>query len=103
MNFGAHIRRVSDNFKAYNDAYGFLQGDKVIEFFVETLVAVFRKYGNPDDFLGHVGGDDFVAETTLDRAEKLFRILIKELDSGIKGFYSKDDLEKSGHFQAAFL
>ncbi|MGB9792788.1 MAG: GGDEF domain-containing response regulator [Thermacetogeniaceae bacterium] len=86
-----------DNFKAYNDAYGFLQGDEVIKFLAETLISIFREYGNPDDFLGHVGGDDFVAITTPDRAEKLSRLIIKEFDRGIERFYNRDDLER-GYF-----
>lgn len=86
-----------DNFKAYNDTYGFLQGDEVIKFLAETLITVFHEYGNPDDFLGHIGGDDFVAITTPDRAEKISSILIKNFDRGIQRFYSKDDLER-GYF-----
>ncbi|HHW42010.1 MAG TPA: response regulator [Syntrophomonadaceae bacterium] len=83
-----------DNFKAYNDTYGFLQGDEVIKFLAETLITVFQENGNPDDFLGHIGGDDFIAITTPDRAEKISSLLIQSFDRGIKKFYSKDDWER---------
>ncbi len=55
-----------DNFKAYNDTYGFLKGDAVIQRTAQILLDAVRSYGNPDDFVGHIGGDDFVVITTPD-------------------------------------
>lgn len=83
-----------DNFKAYNDTYGFLQGDEVIKFLAELLIFVFQKEGNPDDFLGHIGGDDFVAITTPDRVDKICNLLIQGFDQGIQKFYSNEDRER---------
>lgn len=53
-----------DNFKAYNDVYGFLKGDEVIKFVAHILKKNINELGNPDDFIGHIGGDDFIAITT---------------------------------------
>src|SRR5205807_9033430 len=49
-----------DNFKAFNDAYGFLTGNDMIRLVGRICQRVVREFGNPDDFVGHVGGDDFV-------------------------------------------
>lgn len=47
-----------DNFKPFNDHYGFRQGDRAIQAFADLLR---RQFGGPDDFIAHVGGDDFVS------------------------------------------
>ena len=48
-----------DNFKAYNDVYGFLKGDQIIEYTANIIVSAVHNYGN--GFVGHIGGDDFIA------------------------------------------
>lgn len=83
-----------DNFKAYNDTYGFLQGDEVIKFLSELLISLIQEMGNADDFLGHIGGDDFITITRPDNVEKLCNQLIKDFDQGIRKFYSKEDWER---------
>ena len=50
-----------DNFKAYNDVYGFLKGDEIIEFTAETIVNLVHSDKLENTFVGHIGGDDFVA------------------------------------------
>lgn len=49
-----------DNFKVFNDVYGFQDGDKAILMTARILGEALSAQGSPDDFLGHVGGDDFV-------------------------------------------
>ncbi len=83
-----------DNFKAYNDTYGFLQGDEVIKFFAEMLISVVHENGTPNDFLGHIGGDDFIVITDPEKAEIVSSRLITCFDEGIKNFYSSDDWER---------
>lgn len=61
----------NDNFKAYNDHYGYARGDSLIKTTGDTIVGSVRMVGNPDDFVGHVGGDDFLVVTTPDKVEKL--------------------------------
>lgn len=60
-----------DHFKAYNDTYGFLKGDAVIQRTAQILLDAVRTHGNPDDFVGHIGGDDFVVISTPDRVEAI--------------------------------
>jgi diguanylate cyclase (GGDEF)-like protein len=50
-----------DNFKSYNDRYGFLRGDEVISLFAQVLRQAAQDAAGPDGFVGHIGGDDFVA------------------------------------------
>jgi diguanylate cyclase (GGDEF)-like protein len=47
-----------DHFKAYNDTYGFKKGDEVLQATADLLKRTFEKTGI---FLGHIGGDDFIA------------------------------------------
>jgi DNA-binding response OmpR family regulator len=65
-----------DNFKAYNDFYGFLKGDGVIHQVARIIQEAVRHQGEADDFVGHIGGDDFVVVTTPKRADILCRRIV---------------------------
>lgn len=81
-----------DNFKAYNDEYGFERGDGIIRFVAKLLSDLFGVRGI---FVGHVGGDDFIAVLPYrEEAEKDCRALINAFDRGVRRFYSKEDLER---------
>jgi diguanylate cyclase (GGDEF)-like protein len=80
-----------DNFKAYNDKYGFNMGDKVIQHTANTLAFAVKNKGNPGDFLGHIGGDDFVIISTPERADDLAEMICKEFDTTVLQFYSQED------------
>jgi diguanylate cyclase (GGDEF)-like protein len=82
------------NFKAYNDEYGWLKGDHVIKMLAQRIIHAVRLYGNPDDFVGHVGGDDFIAVSTPDCAESIPQFIIDEFDSAIPSYYSEDARER---------
>jgi len=88
-----------DNFKAYNDVYGVKQGDKVIRLFADILVEAAKRWGNPNDFVGHIGGDDFLVLTTEDKAQPMFEWVAKRFDERIHAYYSESDL-KSGYITA---
>jgi EAL domain-containing protein (putative c-di-GMP-specific phosphodiesterase class I)/GGDEF domain-containing protein/CBS domain-containing protein len=77
-----------DNFKAYNDVYGFGKGDKVIQFVADTLVDVMPSHS----FIGHIGGDDFVVMLNTNNIDILCNQFIKLFDKGIRSFYSEKDL-----------
>ncbi len=83
-----------DNFKAYNDAYGFMEGDRVIRFCADVLTDAIREEGNRDDFIGHIGGDDYVFITTPDKAEAVCQRIVQKIDAGIKQFYNSDDARR---------
>ncbi len=76
-----------DNFKAYNDKYGFKRGDEVILFTAEVL----KNNCSRDDFVGHIGGDDFVIISTPKKIEGLTGQIIENIDGGISGFYDEPD------------
>lgn len=79
-----------DNFKAYNDSYGFLKGDAVIQRTAQTLLDAVRLHGNPDDFVGHIGGDDFVVITTPERAVALCESASHQFDETAPLFYDAE-------------
>ena len=80
-----------DRFKAFNDHYGFERGDQAIRHTATILLDAVRKYGNPDDFLGHIGGDDFVIVTTPGLAESICREIVSKFDSTIVNLYDEAD------------
>ena len=81
-----------DNFKAYNDAYGFENGDKVIKAVADTLVATINEVGTHEDFIGHIGGDDFVVITVPSRMDVIAQTVIDKFASKVKNFYNAHDL-----------
>jgi len=85
-----------DNFKAYNDRYGFMNGDEIIKFTANIMRECIQKYGVKGDFLGHIGGDDFVAIVAYENAKKIGKEIIKEFNTNIKKFYSEEDV-KNGY------
>ena len=83
-----------DNFKPFNDIYGFLVGNNVILLLGQICQRVVHEYGNTDDFVGHVGGDDFVIVTTPDRTRTLCRHILDCYKEESVSFYRKEDLER---------
>lgn len=83
-----------DRFKSFNDHYGFRKGDEAIGFLAGILKECSRRYGSGQDFIGHVGGDDFVLITTPDHAVELGRQIIENFDRGVGGLHEPEDLER---------
>ncbi|HWR73926.1 MAG TPA: diguanylate cyclase, partial [Nitrospirota bacterium] len=83
-----------DNFKAFNDRYGYAHGSEVIKETAKIIEAAVKNKGNPDDFVGHVGGDDFVFITTPTIMRDVSNEILSRFDKGIPGFYSKEDRDK---------
>ncbi|GAC1359253.1 MAG: response regulator [Ktedonobacteraceae bacterium] len=83
-----------DNFKAFNDAYGFLAGNDMILLVGHICQQVVYEYGNADDFVGHVGGDDFVIVTTPDREQMLCHHILERYKDESLVFYRRDDVER---------
>lgn len=83
-----------DNFKPYNDYYGFERGDQVIKLLAQILIDVSRLKGNRNDFIGHIGGDDFVFVTTPDKIDDMCVYITETFDREILKFYDEKDIEK---------
>ena len=83
-----------DNFKAFNDAYGFLAGNDMILLVGHVCQQVVYEYGNADDFVGHVGGDDFVIVTTPDREQMLCYHILARYKEESQVFYRREDAER---------
>ncbi len=80
-----------DNFKAYNDKYGFAMGDRVIMFTVSLMKKLTRNISDP--FLAHIGGDDFVVILPSYSYVEFAENFIAEFDEGIKSYYTPEDIE----------
>ena len=89
-----------DNFKAYNDTYGFANGDEIIKFTARTIVDNIHNIGMDNSFIGHIGGDDFVAITGAADYEKICRDIISDFDTYVLGYYNDEDVEK-GYIEVA--
>lgn len=83
-----------DNFKAFNDVYGFLQGDEVIKLVAKILIETFEKFTSKSDFIGHIGGDDFIAITIPECTDKICQEIISQFDLRIKDLYQKEDIKR---------
>ena len=83
-----------DDFKAYNDFYSYRAGDEVIRLLARVLTAAVDEHGNPDDLVGHVGGDDFVVVTTPDRADTIAEAVVAGFDGQILDYYQPRDRER---------
>ena len=89
-----------DNFKAYNDLYGFTKGDEIIKF---TARVISRNIHNSDvesSFVGHIGGDDFVAIVNNGDYEEICKKVIQEFDEKVLQYYTKEDIQK-GYLEVA--
>jgi len=83
-----------DNFKPYNDYYGYAQGDEVIRAVSQILLKIIGELGNKNDFIGHIGGDDFVFITDPDDTEMICKKVIEKFDSILPKLYDAGDFEK---------
>ncbi len=84
-----------DNFKAYNDVYGFMKGDEIIKFTANTIIKNINKLVKSEQFIGHIGGDDFVAVLNNDvNYEEICRNIIQDFDANVKKFFSEEDLKR---------
>ena len=83
-----------DNFKAYNDLYGFLKGDEIIKFTAKTILKNVHTDEYEDSFVGHIGGDDFVAIISETDYEKICQNIIADFDSNVGKYFTEEDVEK---------
>jgi GGDEF domain-containing protein len=80
-----------DDFKAYNDKYGYAKGSDVIKMTGEVVYRTKDQHAAPGDFVGHIGGDDFVLVTSPDIVEIVCKSIISDFDRLIPDFYDDED------------
>ncbi len=80
-----------DNFKSFNDRYGYGRGDEVLVVACRILTTVVGELAGPDGFVGHVGGDDFVLMSRPDAIDAICQTVIKRFDLVIPDFYDRGD------------
>jgi diguanylate cyclase (GGDEF)-like protein len=83
-----------DNFKAFNDRYGYANGSEVIKETAHLIESAVKMKGTSDDFIGHVGGDDYVVITVPDTMREVANEIIAQFDRRIPEFYEQSDREK---------
>jgi diguanylate cyclase (GGDEF)-like protein len=82
-----------NNFKAFNDKHGYIAGDRAILQTAKILTASVKKCGNKNDFVGHIGGDDFVFVTTPDKAAGIAQACLAEFDRLMPLHYASEERE----------
>ena len=82
-----------DNFKAYNDKYGFARGDEVIRFMAQVLKKAVEGAGCSSAFVGHVGGDDFIMVVPSAQSSFITQDIIRNFDKDIITFYNRQDVD----------
>ncbi len=83
-----------DNFKVYNDRYGYYAGDQVLEATGRLLVQVVERCGGERGFAGHIGGDDFVMVVPQEEMERAGRVMVEGFDALAPTFYPQEDRER---------
>ncbi|MEN8136196.1 MAG: diguanylate cyclase [Thermodesulfobacteriota bacterium] len=89
-----------DNFKSFNDHYGYAQGNRMIQETAAIIEDLASKHGSDEDFIGHIGGDDFVIITTPDKYKNICQLIIEKFDEKAPTFYSDSD-RKRGYIAGA--
>ncbi len=83
-----------DNFKAFNDKYGFARGDEALRMTARILSNSVKDYKSEEVFVGHVGGDDFVFMVPADHMDESCKKIIAGFDAIIPSLYDEDDRKK---------
>ena len=83
-----------DNFKTYNDQKGFVRGDRLIQATARIIQDAVVEFDGAEGFVGHVGGDDFVAVVSPESAEQVADAIAKKFDENRVEFYEHEDLDR---------
>jgi diguanylate cyclase (GGDEF)-like protein len=80
-----------DNFKSYNDRYGYIRASDVIKETGQLIYNVVKQLDDTDTFVGHIGGDDFVVIISTEQAAMACQEIIKGVDAMMPTYYSAED------------
>jgi len=83
-----------NKFKEFNDYYGFERGDRVILHTASVIINALEKFGSLNDFLGHIGGDDFLFIVTPDCVETVCSEIILQFEKDTATFYTQEDANR---------
>jgi GGDEF domain-containing protein len=83
-----------DNFKAYNDKYGFQRGDEAIKMTARVIVNTLQGLNDPKTFIGHIGGDDFVLAVSTKNVDRACKGIIDNFSQVIPSLYDDEDVQK---------
>ncbi len=83
-----------DNFKSFNDRYGYGRGDEVLVVTCRLLTTVVSELAGTEGFVGHVGGDDFVFMSDPATIDTACQTVIKRFDLVIPDFYDREDRQR---------
>jgi len=87
-----------DNFKSYNDRYGYIKASEILRDTGELIHNTIKRLNDPEAFVGHIGGDDFVVIVSAQLAKPACQTIIREFDAMIPYFYSDED-RAAGSFE----
>ena len=85
-----------DNFKIFNDYYGYAKGNELIKATAGIIGEAVATFGEADDFIGHIGGDDFVVITKPDLYEEICSSITKNFDKRVLSHYD-EEIRKRGY------
>lgn len=83
-----------DHFKPFNDVYGFTKGDDIIRLTGQIVMSVID---GEVDFVGHIGGDDFIVLFRSPDWEARCQMILEKFAESIPEFFSADDRERGGY------
>lgn len=82
-----------NHINGFNDVYGFVAGDDVLRFTSMLLIEVVDEVGTGSDFVGHIGGDQFIIISNPEASPRMKDRLIQRFDDEVKTFYNFKDRE----------
>ena len=83
-----------NGFEPFKEVHGFVAGDDILRFVAIILTESVDELGTVNDFIGHIGGDDFILITTTEKAEALRQRLVKRFQAEVGTFYSFREKER---------
>jgi len=83
-----------DNFKAFNDYYGYAKGSELIVAVAHVIESTVSELGSENDFVGHIGGDDFALITEPSLVSLLCKNIVERFDREVREMYAPEDRER---------